>query len=237
MGKIELSAIRDIPLFEDLNDEELEVISQGLTSQKFKRGEHVFRSGDEADRLFIVVEGQMKIYRILPDGREQVMYLYDEDDFVGAFNLIKRDRYRYNGQALKTSEIAMLSKEVFDSIALKNPPMLLKILEKSYERIRWAEGMLDRMSGHSTEQRVATLLLDLLRDYGTVRGRHINLRLPMNREELGSYTGMTRETLTRKLLDFQTQGLIEMKGSREVTILEPERLRLLAKVEEELFQF
>lgn len=236
MGSIELSAIRDIPLFEDLSDEELEVISQGLTTQTFKRGEHIFRSGDEADRLFIVVEGQMKIYRILPDGREQVMYLYDEDDFVGAFNLIKRDRYRYNGQALKPSDIAMLSKEVFDSIALKNPPMLLKILEKSYERIRWAEGMLDRMSGHSTEQRVATLLLDLLRDYGTVRGRHLNLRLPMNREELGSYTGMTRETLTRKLLDFQTQGLIEMKGSREVTILEPERLRLLAKVEEELLQ-
>mgnify|MGYP001480163086 CR=1 FL=1 len=76
MKQADYSQIRDIPLCSDLKEDELEAISQGLTTKTYKRGEHIFQSGDKADRLYIVVEGQMKIYRILPDGREQVLYLY-----------------------------------------------------------------------------------------------------------------------------------------------------------------
>lgn len=225
----ELKRIKEIPLFDNLSDDELIEISKGVRHRKYKKNEFVFKSGDEADRLYIIVSGMMKIFRSLPDGREQVLYLYNADDFVGGFNLMKKDHYLYNGQVLSDSEIATLDKDSFDSIVVKNPQMLLKILEKSYERIRWAEGLLDRLVSHSTDSRVASLLLDLLRNYGIVSGKFFKLELPMNREDLGSFCGMTRETFTRKLLDFQKRDLIKMDKPRSLIILDLDRLRLLAE--------
>lgn len=228
----EIERIREIPLFDTLSDAELRAIAGGVRHRKYKRNEFVFRSGDEADRLYIVVEGRMKIFRTLVDGREQVLYLYGPDDFVGGFNLMKKDRYLYNGQVLCDSEIATLDKDSFDNIVLENPKMLLKILEKSYERLRWAEGLLDRLVANSTDARVSSLLLDLLRNYGIVSGPYFKLELPMNREDLGSFCGVTRETFTRKLLDFQKRGLIRMDSPRDVVILDPERLRLIAEAQD-----
>ncbi len=229
MSQADIQYIREIPLFDSLSDMELTQIAEGVRHRHYRRGEYVFCSGDEADRLYIVVKGCMKIFRTLNDGREQVLYLYNEDDFVGGFNLMRKDRYLYNAKVLVDSEIATLSKDVFDTIVLKNPVMLLKILEKSYERIRWAEGLLDRLAASSTDAKVASLLLDLLRDYGIVSGSQFRLRLPMNREDLGSFCGVTRETITRKLLDFQKRELIRMDSTRQVVILDIERLRLIAK--------
>ncbi|MDO5733143.1 MAG: Crp/Fnr family transcriptional regulator [Eubacteriales bacterium] len=232
MTEQDLERILNIPLFDALTREECEKIAEGLRFHTYKRNDYVFRSGDQADRLYIVIRGRMKIFRALPDGREQVLYLYNEDDFVGGFNLMKKTKYIYNAQVLCESEIATLDKDSFDAIVLKNPAMLLKILEKSYERVRWAEGLLDRLVSNSTDARVASLILDLVRDYGIVSGKFLKLVLPMNREDLGSFCGMTRETFTRKLIDFQKQEIVRMDSQRDMVILDPDRLRLIAGSED-----
>ena len=99
----------------------------------------------------------MKIYKYLSDGREQILYIYSAD-FVGAFNLLKEDEYKYNGQAIEDTIISTLSKQTFDEIAIKNPRITLKILEKAYERIRWAEDLVDRLSSGTADAKVAGLL-------------------------------------------------------------------------------
>lgn len=85
-----VSCIHNIPLLSSLNDDELNDISQGVVTREFKKGEYIFKTGDKADRLYIVCSGKMKIYNSFPDGREQILYIYGAGDFVGAFNLLKK---------------------------------------------------------------------------------------------------------------------------------------------------
>lgn len=216
--------IKNIPLLSSLHKKELYKISEGIQTRKYKKGEYIFRTGNEADKLYIVCSGKMKIYKYLSDGREQILYIYGPEDFVGAFNLLKKDKYLYNGVALEDTIISTLSKESFDKIAIKNPEITLKILEKSYERIRWAEGLINVLSSGSANAKVAGLLINLIEDFGVDTDRGIELNLTINREEMGSYAGITRETMTRKLREFKELGYIDFQGNKKIILLRQDKL-------------
>nr|WP_283244264.1 helix-turn-helix domain-containing protein [Wansuia hejianensis] len=100
----------------------------------------------------------------------------------------------------------------------------MKILEKGYERIRWAEELVDRLSSANADAKVAGLLLDLIKDFGTKTREGTVLNLSINREEMGSYAGISRETMTRKLKHFQELGYIDFIGNKKIIILDEERL-------------
>ncbi|MBC8589583.1 Crp/Fnr family transcriptional regulator [Lachnospiraceae bacterium NSJ-29] len=216
--------MHNIPLFSNLDNDEISKISEGVTTKVYKKGQHIFKTGDKADKLYIVCSGKMKIYKYLSDGREQILYIYSAGDFVGAFNLLKEDEFKYNAEAIEDVAISTLDKTTFNEIAIKNPNITLKILEKGYERIRWAEELVDRLSSANADAKVAGLLLDLIKDFGTKTREGTVLNLSINREEMGSYAGISRETMTRKLKHFQELGYIDFIGNKKIIILDEERL-------------
>ena len=194
------------------------MISEGVEIREYKKGEIIFKSGDNGDRLFIVCSGRMKIYANLIDGREQILYIYSPGDFVGAFNLIKETEFKYNAEALEATTISTISKKKFDEILLMNPKITLKILEKSYERVRWAESLIQRLTSNNADAKVAGLLLTFADELGKESKEGIILELSMNREEMGSYAGMARETMTRKLNQYREEGYIDFLGNKIIII-------------------
>lgn len=219
------SCLHNIPLLSSLNDEESQKISQGVVTKELKKGDIIFRTGDMADRLYIVCEGKMKIFKYLSDGREQILYIYGAGDFVGGFNLLKEDEYLYNAVALEDTVVSTLSKKNFDEIIINNPTITLKVLEQAYERIRWAEDLVGRLSSTNTDAKVASLLLRLEEDFGTRQGDEIILNLTINREEMGSYAGISRETMTRKLGYFKELGIIDFDGNKIIIIKDEDKLK------------
>ncbi len=220
--------IQNIPLFSSLSEAEAEAIQSGLQCRRFLRGEDIFRTGARADKLYIVLNGRMKIFKFLPDGREQILYIYSSDDFVGGFNLIKAHAYLYNARALETTVICTLDKEKFDQVVLQNPEILLKIVDKAFERVRWAEALVERLNASSADQKVAGLLLDLMDDFAEEVAEGWQLKLSINREEMGNYTGLSRETVTRKLKQLQEQGLLSLHGNKRIVLLDVDALKEMA---------
>ena len=210
--------ITQIPLLSNLNSAEIDKIAEGVKHCNFKNGDRVFSAGDIADRLFIVCSGKMKIYKNTIDGREQILYILSSGDFIGAFNLLKEDEFEFNAEAIEDLELSTLAKEDFDQIILSNPRITLKVFEKAYERIMKVESLVDRLSTNSTNAKVAGLLLSLIRDFGHETPEGIVLELTINREEMGSYSGISRETMTRKLKTFSELQLIELRGHKKIII-------------------
>lgn len=221
------SCIRNVPLLSSLDEDEMDKIVENVNTRDYKKGDYIFRTGHKADRLYIVCSGKMKIYKYLSDGREQILYIYSAGDFVGAFNLLKKDEYKYNAVALEDTTIITLRKEDFDEIIIKNPTITLKILEKSYERIRWAEALVARLSSGTADAKVAGLLLNLIDDFGTETERGIELDLSINREEMGSYAGISRETMTRRLRLLKELDYIDFEGNKKIIIKDKEKLEEL----------
>lgn len=217
--------LRKLPLLRHLSVADFEELAQHVRVRKVKKAEQIFQSGDPASELYIVCSGQFKIFTYTPDGREQIMYIYNPGDFVGGLNLLTSSRYLYTGQALEESVICTISKPFFDRACLNNPSILRQILEKSYDRIRWAEELIARLSSSNAGIKVAELLLRFAVRYGTPTKEGIRIDLNLNREELGSYTGLTRETFTRKLGEFKDLGYVDFIGSRIILIKDEAAIR------------
>lgn len=216
--------LRRLPLVRHLSIAAFDELMSDLQVLHVRKGDVFFRSGDPADRLYIVATGQFKIYRYTVDGREQILYIYNPGDFVGGHNLLTGHRYVYNGQALEDSLICTMSKDFFDRHCLDNPRILRQILEKSYDRIRWAEDLISRLSSANAGIKTAELILRFADRYGVQTSDGIRIELNLNREELGSYAGLSRETFTRKLGEFRELGYLDFSGNRVILVKDPDAL-------------
>ena len=221
-----LLCIHNIPLLSGLDESEIDKISAGVSSRTFKKGEVVFSQGEKANKLYIVCTGKIKIFKNLMEGKEQILYILSGGDFIGAFNLLKEDQFDFSAVALETTEISMLEKSAFDKVMISNPEITLKIFEKAYERIIKAESLVERLSSSNPDAKVIGLLLDLASDFGTPTGDGgMMLELTISREELGSYAGIARETMSRKLQMFDEIGLIKLMGTKKILIKDMSQLK------------
>lgn len=209
---------KKIPLLSNLSQEEIDKMQSSFEVMKFSKGDYIFQSGMPADKMYIIYSGFMKIILNLSDGREQMMYLYQAGDFIGGLNLISGDTYVYDGVALKETTVITISKYDFRNILLKNNDFLMAIIEKSYERIRRAESLVDRLSVINADLKVAKTLLNLIKIYGEETKDGILLNLTINQEELGSFSGIARETMSRKLKQFEEAGYIEIVSRNKILL-------------------
>lgn len=209
-----------------LDESEIDKISAGVSSRTFKKGEVVFSQGEKANKLYIVCTGKIKIFKNLMEGKEQILYILSGGDFIGAFNLLKEDQFDFSAVALETTEISMLEKSAFDKVMISNPEITLKIFEKAYERIIKAESLVERLSSSNPDAKVIGLLLDLASDFGTPTGDGgMMLELTISREEMGSYAGIARETMSRKLQMFDEMGIIKLMGTKKILIKDMSQLK------------
>lgn len=216
--------INKIPLLSNLSDSEASMISKGVLTQKFKKGTKIFSRGEKANKLYIICSGKIKIFKNTVDGKEQILYILSKGDFIGAFNLLKEDEFDFDAVALEDAHISTLEKKEFDKIILTNPEITLKVLEKAYERIMKVESLVERLSTNSLDAKVAGLLLNLVEGFGEKNQEGMLLSLTINREEMGSYAGIARETISRKLKLFQEMGAIELIGSKKILIKDMQAL-------------
>ncbi len=212
-------------LIENVSEQEKEEIFEKLHIYNVERGDHIFQTHDKALKMYVILEGNAKIYYNTIEGKEQIYYIYKKGDFVGGHNLLSGEDYLYNAQALSRVTVLSISKEIFDKYMVNNPKALLKILAKSFERIRRAEDLILRLSTTNTSLKVSALLLRLIDKQNLKRENNVELNLELTREELGSYSGLTRETVTRKLSEFKELGYIDIIGNKTIIIKDIEMLK------------
>lgn len=216
------SIFASAPLLKYISGDELKALKHQTVIRDYKKGEVVFSPGSEPNFMYVLASGFMKISMDLLDGREQVLYIYKEGDFVGGHNLLTKEKYIYRGTCLKASKIILIHSDDFDNILKANNKVLLKILDQSFRRIRRSEELIDRLSVINADMRVAKLILDMVRLYGVAHDDKIFIKSLMSREELGSYSGIARETLSRKLSYFESLGLIKLLPRGEILVLDLE---------------
>ncbi|WP_297790517.1 Crp/Fnr family transcriptional regulator [uncultured Anaerococcus sp.] len=212
----------NINLLEYISDDDLDKFTHKVEIKEVKKGEIIFRYNDQAEYMYIIVDGFIKISMYLTDGREQVLYTYSKGDFVGAHNLLTDENYQYEAKALKKTKLIYIHKSDFFNVMIKNNKILIKILGQSFKRIRRSEELIDRLVGLNADMKVAKLLLDLVEE--TKEG-NLLIKPHLTREELGSYSGVVRETLSRKLSYFEDLGLIKLLPKGEILIQNIEALR------------
>ncbi|NLX71002.1 MAG: Crp/Fnr family transcriptional regulator [Clostridiales bacterium] len=216
----EQSCIELVPIFCGLNREEMIEIENITYSKTYQKGEMIYMAGEEGDKLFIIHKGSVKITRYSETGREQVIRVLGPGDFMGELSLFTHGLLVDNAQALEHTEVCIVDGDRLKELMMKYPTIAVKILEEMGTRLGRAEKMIENLGLYNVEARIARTILDLADDDGRVV-------LNLSKQDLASHTGMTQETLSRKLSHFQNMGWIKLEGQRKIIILDKESLASL----------
>lgn len=214
-----------VPVFSSFSLEELEEVFRCIKHRDVKKGEILLREGEDVQTLFIINEGTFKMYQNTKDGREQILSILRDGDTFGELYLLKEKKFEGYLQAITDCNICTLNKEEFQRILMNNPKMALKVLEVVGDRLQDLERLAVALADKDGEVKLAYVLVELAEKYGQKKQDKVVIDLPISKEEMASYAGITRETLSRKLKIFRDLGIIQMDGHKQISITDYETLK------------
>lgn len=210
---------KKVGLFESFNQDDFEKLLKLIERLYIPKGDFIFKEGMLSDRLFIINGGSFKISRYTKDGKEQILYILTEGDYFGELNLLKTEALEFSAIALEDTHLCTIRKADFDGLMSAYPSLYSKILEHAYERIATLENMIQTLTAKDVNSRLATLLLNLAEQFGVQKQGYIEIPLKLTREEMANTIGLTRETVSRKLSQFQNDDLIELVDHRMIHLI------------------
>jgi CRP/FNR family transcriptional regulator, anaerobic regulatory protein len=210
-----------------LANEQLAMITNLITRRKYKKGQVIFFEGDLSDKFYIINKGKIKTFKHTREGKEQILYILAEGDFIGDLSLLKKSTFQYNAEALEDVNVCTLAKDDFDKIMHENPEICLRILESVHDRLVNLENLVQTLSTKDVEARIAGLLINLSDSFGVKKDGKYYLDMALTREEMANFIGVTRETMSRKLSTLQEEGILELVGNKRIIINKPDDLKEL----------
>lgn len=217
--------IKKVEVFDSLTNEDMLEILKMIQHKSYKKGEFLCHEGDFLETLFIVNSGKVKLSKFNKDGKEQILNIINDGGIFGEFYLFTEDEpSNFSAVAVSNVKICALSKNDMDYILTKHPTMSKKILVEISKKLIRTENLVQNLSNVNTDSKIAFVLLELSDKYGINSDHEIKIELPITREEMANYAGVTRETMSRKLHQLENEGIIETIGNKIIIIKEIETI-------------
>ncbi len=220
--------VKQVPIFSSLSNEEVCKISASITHREYRKGELLMHDGERSENIVIIHEGSAKAFKYTTDGREQILYVFTEGDFFGEQNLLTDRTATYSVEALHTVKTCMLSKSQFQNLLYEYPDIAVKIIAELGERMARLENAMQGMGVRNVDNRIGGILLEFAAKYGVEEKEGTLIQLPLSREGIANYLGVARETVSRKLGQLESDGIIRSVNNKSILILDKDALGTLA---------
>jgi len=205
--------------------DELPGLDQRLAKALLRRieaKEFVFAEGDPATHLYQVETGAVALYKVLCDGRRQVLGFAYPGDFIG---LGAQDEHVVNAQAIKPTRLRCLPLSALSQIARQDPRLGFRLYEALASELAATRELLLTTGQRSACERLVAFLLALSRRNARKGQDPLAFDLPMTRTDIADFLGLTIETVSRTFTKLRTLGLIELPHASRVRLLDIERLK------------
>ena len=215
---IDVTFLSSMDLFSGVQQELLEPIVDQSSVQSLQRGDMLFSEGDQANDLYIVLEGRVAIANRSFDGRESVVALMESGDLFGEMPLFRPDGRSADARVLENSSVVVIPYVPVRSLYEEHPEMLWKIVDMLAERLKVMDVALADSMFLDVTGRTAKRLLELA-------GADEEFELPVTQEELAGMIGASRERVNKSLASFIKLGWLAQKGEKYV-ILDRKQLEI-----------
>ena len=217
------AVLKNVALFADLTEGELGFLAEHSSVKHFAANELIFSEGDPCQGLFIVQSGAVKIFKMAPNGREQVLGIERKGNSVAELPVFDGGNYPASTTAVEESDLLFIRKEDFRALCLEHPEVALKVLRVVGRRLRGLVGIIEELSFTTVRQRLIAYLLRIAGG-ASVTKKSVELMLPVSHQELAAELGTVRELVSRNLSRLQAEGLIKIQA-RSVQIPDVAALR------------
>ena len=206
-----------------LHGAELVTLSNLRPTVHYKQNTTLVDQDEPAEAVHIVTEGVVRLHTLLPDGRRQVVGFALPGDFLG---YILGDIYTCSAVALGEVTTCRFSRKIFDELLDKMPHLLRSMYAAVARELSFAQRHMMLLGHYSARQKVAAFVLQV-RERWRINGASVHVRLPMSRQDIADYLGMSIETVSRTLGRLERLRLIVVVPDG-VRILDMDRLAKLA---------
>lgn len=221
--------IAALPLFEGLSVDQSEALARIGRRIPFQKEERIFSEGDEGRGLHVVASGKVKVFKLSPAGKEQILHIFGAGDPFGEIALFSGKSYPAHAEAYGDCEVLFFPRREFADCIAADPALALNMLAVLSQRLRRFAQLIEDLSLKEVPGRLAAHLLFLSR---RAKGRG-QVTLEVTKGELASLLGTIPETLSRILAKMSRKGLIAVNGS-QIALLDREALHALAEGESRL---
>ena len=228
MNDRDVEVLGRAPLFEALDDEGSRALRAFVTEVRLSRGETLFSEDQEGDRLYVILEGKIKLTRTAPDGRENLLSVLGPSEMFGELSLFDPRPRTASAVAITDSRLAALPHEWLRTWLTGRPDVALHLLRALAQRLRRANDVAADLVFTDVPGRVAKALLNLADRFGEQRDDGLHVHHDLTQEELAQLVGASRETVNKALADFAARGWLEL-SAKSVLIHDPERLAKRAR--------
>ncbi len=206
--------LRNVPIFSDIDENELIQIARVGVRKKYKRGNVILLEEEIGAALFVIISGKVKIIRSDEDGREVILSILGENDFFGEMALLDGLARSASVVAITKSELFMIHRRDFLKLLNDYPAVGISLLKELTMRLRKADTQIKSLSLKDATGRVANVILQLADDIGKIRKGRVEIdQLPLQ-QDLANMAGTSRETISRVVHMFIRKGHLELQGDK-----------------------
>lgn len=214
-------------LFAGLDDKSLEEVASTAHRKQTAANEVIFQEGAPASGIFIVGSGKVKVFKLSPEGKEQILMIAGPGDSFAEAAMFAGGRYPASAQALEKSELLVIDRGRFASLLGRNPDLALGLIARLSELLKKMTLLVEGLALSDVNTRLARYLCGYRDESGRFPSRIV---LSDKKSVLASQLGTIPETLSRAFAKLIKDRIIAVDGPA-IDILDPRALEDLADLD------
>ena len=235
--EISLNDLRQVVVFQHATDDDLNLILKNSITRSVEEGSFFFMQGDEANYLYILISGQIKLMQSNPNGQQVNLRTIYPWQMFGALGAVRSDGAAYpaSAQTLEDSTALAIPSLFLRSMLETRPYLSFDLMTLMTSYIQEMQARYRELATERVEQRVANALVRLAGQSGIKRrpepgegsDKEAGIELSFSRQDVAEMTGTTLYTVSRQLSDWERKGIIKT-GREKIMILNPHELVRIA---------
>jgi|TARA_B110000503_G_scaffold11716_1_gene15820 CRP/FNR family transcriptional regulator, cyclic AMP receptor protein len=217
------AVVRRAPLFSALDDAEASSLRESMVLVKVSKGNTLFKEGDDGNRLYVVLEGKLKLGITSNDGRENLLSILGPGEMFGELSLFDPGPRTATATAVTDARLLSLAHDQVIGWVSEHPKVSLQLLGRLAQRLRRSNEVLADLVFSDVPGRVAKAIMDLGERFGVKKADGLYVNHDLTQEELAQLVGASRETVNKALADFAGRGWVRLEP-RSVVVLDIDRL-------------
>ncbi|MBF0196218.1 MAG: Crp/Fnr family transcriptional regulator [Planctomycetes bacterium] len=218
-----LPLLKQISIFSNLSDAALEQIAAISENVHFTTDELIFEEGEEAEALYMIKSGQVRIEQKYRDGRKKTLALLSDNSFFGEMAIITKEQRCASASAAVDSELICVEKSAFIGCLRSNAEACYGILQIMCERLQNADTEISNLTFRNLPGRIVYKLFELAEQFGIPDENGTMIRLSITHYDLADMVGTNRESVSKYISKFKKEGSIS-SHNKNITILDRKKL-------------
>lgn len=225
MKEENLVLLRKVGLFSELDTGILLQIASVVIEKDFSKGKTIFFEGEEATAIYFVKKGKIKIAKMSEQGKEIIVHILGPGDIFAEVTLFQKNTvYPVTAEVIENAKVGMIRNEDLEKIILEKPQVAVELIRALTEKIMVMQERIRHLGSNDAVDRTIQVLLTLAHGHGTKTNHGIQICVNINRQDLASFVGTTRETISRILSRLANAKIIDISG-KNIVITDLEGLK------------